>query len=349
MHEVVATVPPPLSIREIKERIERQAVQRQIQIERGEVDLPVYYQPVPVSALFDLVRQLEERHDFLTPIPVRPTLLGWAKSLLKKPLRMLFRWPLVRQVEFNAVVRDQALESARQLSLSDKSLGELYAAVNALKQRVHSLSERVRELEGGVAANEADLAPEPNRDRTLCYSVYLDCFKGCEPLLDLAGGQGDFVRQAMAEGFSVAGIEADESLAQDCVEHELPVSWAKPEAYLATRADESLGGLYLPNKTAGRPARQLAELLALCWRKLRKGGVVLVESENPSCLNSRLLPAPTASVELLAYLLESQCFLRVDHIFSDPNRPGVVEVVTGKSDRAFDWKQYQTFAVVGRK
>jgi len=54
-------------------------------------------------------------------------------------------------------------------------------------------------------------------------------------------------------------------------------------------------------------------------------------------------------VELLAFLLESQCFTLIDSIFSAPAQPTDTPMVRTSSDRPFDLRQYGRYTVAGRR
>jgi hypothetical protein len=54
-------------------------------------------------------------------------------------------------------------------------------------------------------------------------------------------------------------------------------------------------------------------------------------------------------VELLAFLLESQCFTLIDSIFSAPAQPTDTSMVRTSSDRPFNLRRYGRYAVAGRR
>jgi hypothetical protein len=383
---------PPLTIDALKADIERRALERQARLERGEFEVPIHYLPMPVTTLFDLVRQLDYRWDFLKLAvpPAYPSLLGRLKALAKKLVRRASRWVLMRQVEFNHAALFYAAESARQLALTDKNLGELCAAFNALKLRLHALTQRVTELEAERAANrpehesfnasargrlrhggrrhngsadgqsgavgldlavEEDLDPGPpaELDRSAGYLAYAEYFRHRGEVLDLACGHGDFVQLLLAEGVRVKGIEADADLAAGCQERELPVEHGDGLRYLAGQPDSRLGGIYLSHGAAPLSPRQLADALALGWRKLRKNGYLIVEAPNPACRAAAYGREAGLPVELLTYLFESQCFTVVDFVFSGPVRPGAASVARSSAGDAYDLRDYRYYAVVGRK
>ena len=83
-----------LSIREIRDDIERRALERQSKIQRGEIDVPIHYFPVSVTTLYDRLSQLDYRTDFLSlAVPPRErSLLGRCKAGLKALVCRCLRW-----------------------------------------------------------------------------------------------------------------------------------------------------------------------------------------------------------------------------------------------------------------
>src|SRR5438552_14924181 len=74
-----------LSIKEIRADIEERALERQVKIQRGEIDVPIHYFPVSVTTMYDRLAQLDYRVDFLglaVPLP-EPSFLGRMKVAAK--------------------------------------------------------------------------------------------------------------------------------------------------------------------------------------------------------------------------------------------------------------------------
>jgi hypothetical protein len=165
----------------------------------------------------------------------------------------------------------------------------------------------------------------------------------------LGSGRGDFLRFLISEGIAAQGIERDAGLVEDCQERELPVVQADFPAYLNGIEDGSLAGIVLDLSRCAMPAQELASLLRRCWTKLRKGAVVIVEVDNPETSPPRAAVTSRVPVELLAFLLESQCFTLIDSIFSAPAQPTDTPMVRTSSDRPFDLRQYGRYTVAGRR
>ena len=358
-----------LSIREIRDDIERRALERQSKIQRGEIDVPIHYFPVSVTTLYDRLSQLDYRTDFLSlAVPPRErSLLGRCKVGLKALVCRCLRWLLIRQVEFNTVALDHAMESARQLASADQNIGELYAAVKAMKLQVHTLSQRISQLEDerGIRAEDSGgstVEPSGNHEVPLTaddgekHRAFLGYFADRGPVLNIGCGRGEFLKTFLSEGFIVEGIDNDRERVDYCQDHELPVQCDEALDYLGRIEDGFLGGIYLDHAFDGLTPREIGSLLSLCWLKLHKGGVLLAETSNPACLIGGLRRPPVigedgvpVSVDLLSYLVENHCFWIIDQLFSGPVVCGLPAFVQSSKGCAYDMKQYRDYALIGRK
>jgi hypothetical protein len=346
---------PVLSIREIRNDIERRALERQAKIQRGEIDVPIHYFPVSVTTLYDRLAQLDYRTDFLSLAvpPAEPSLLGRFTVAIKALVCRCLRWLLIRQVEFNTVALDHAMESARQLASADQNISELYAAVKAMKLQLHTLSQRLAQLEGergasgpclsyrtaetNHASNQgADAPRSPIEDEK--HQAFLGYFLERGPVLNIGCGPGGLLRTFLAESFPVKGIDGDGELSTRCKD---------AIDYLARIEDGMLGGIYLDHVLETATPKQIGDLLGLCWLKLRKGGVLIAETANPAGTNAE--SKEPVSVDLLTYLVESQCFWIDDQLFSKPLRDGLPACVQSSKGNPYDMKQYRDYAIIGRK
>ena len=347
-----------LSIAEIKEQILQQARARQSRIERGGYDVPLRYAPLPLAELLDYLGQWEYRRDSLTLAvpPASPGLGARLSRLCKSLVCKSLRWLLIRQVEFNTAALRHGRALAEVLAVVDKNQAELLAAMTNLKMEVHTLAQRVAQLEGslpnpnGAAPHQAS---EETTDNTAAHHSYLNYLVGeaggspsrrRQRVLVLGSGRGDFLRFLVGEGIAAEGIDTDAELVDYCRERELPAAQAGCADYLQGLANDSLAGIVLESRAAALPAHELGELLGLCWTRLKKGGVLIVAVDNPLHSGARQLP-----IELLHFLFEARCFVVVDSVFSAQAPGGVASIVQSSHGGAFDRKDYRRYAVIGRK
>jgi SAM-dependent methyltransferase len=299
---------PPLTIRDIKQAIEKR--------------VPLHYRPLPIDGLMALEWDLVFRQDCLRhAVPPAPaSLIGRAKTLVKKVLRRVLRWLFVGQVEFNSSVLEYNRETTQLLMKLDQNICELFDALAVLKRQVVSLSTGNQEIDRKITALDEILltyrlrlkslaAPPstpaseeapPSRSRIDYFrfenrfrgpreavlqkqSVYLDYFRDLDKVLDIGCGRGEFVELLNGEGIAVWGIDSNPDMVAFCQERGLPVSLEDGGRYLEQLENDSLGGIFLAQLVEHLPPDVLARLCEQCWAKLRPGGLVLLETINPVC------------------------------------------------------------------
>jgi SAM-dependent methyltransferase len=202
-------------------------------------------------------------------------------------------------------------------------------------------------------------------------SVYVEYFKGSEPVLDMGCGRGEFLELLREAGIKAQGVDIDLDMVLLCQEKELDVMRADAYAYLESLPDESLGGLFAAQVVEHLDPSQVIELVNLCHRKLQSGGILIFETPNPACLIifarnfytdfSHIRPVHP---EAMKFLFESAGFQNVQAKFSSPVEPSmripplsdvavsaqtVEEFNTGIERLNNLLYGFQDYAVIGRK
>ncbi len=169
-----------------------------------------------------------------------------------------------------------------------------YAEANA--RIALQLTSRVRQLE---RAGEADSGASPARrqDADLLalrsglrgdsdairrrLTPFVEYFRGSAPVLDLACGKGEFLELLRAAGIASTGVDMDPAMVEHCRGRGLAASLEDGLDALAAAGDASLGGLFAARTIEYMTPRDVTALVALAGKKLRPGGVIVVESVNP--------------------------------------------------------------------
>jgi O-antigen chain-terminating methyltransferase len=185
--------------------------------------------------------------------------------------------------------------------------------------------------------------------------AYLPYFQGHGPVLDIGCGRGEFVELLAAEGLPVTGIDSNADMADYCRELGLPVLHAEGLHYLHELEDHSLDGIFLGRVVEHLPPERIVGLLAECWAKLSKGGVLVVETANPLCRTAweAFSRDPThvrpVHPELLRFLFQEQQFTICETIYTAPVEEEAEPVVKTTDPASVDASRYQNYALVGHK
>ncbi len=148
---------------------------------------------------------------------------------------------------------------------------------------------------------------------------YVPHFQGCANVLDIGCGRGEFLSVMKDAGLSAHGIDLSEECVAICKSQGLQAGTADLFSYLENLDDASLDGIFCGQVVEHLPPERLPEFARLAGEKLRRGGVIAIETPNPECLaifathfyldptHTRPIPAP-----LLVFYLEEAGFGRIE-------------------------------------
>jgi SAM-dependent methyltransferase len=114
--------------------------------------------------------------------------------------------------------------------------------------------------------------------------VYLELFTRIGHVLDVGCGRGEFLELCRETGIDARGIDLDPAMVARCRQAGLAAEQADALAYLDALPDGTLGGIFSAQVIEHIPPEALIALVRLAHRKLRSGGVLLLETPNPACL-----------------------------------------------------------------
>jgi glycosyltransferase involved in cell wall biosynthesis/SAM-dependent methyltransferase len=117
------------------------------------------------------------------------------------------------------------------------------------------------------------------RDR---QSRYLSLIGDREPVLDIGCGRGEFLDLLRERGLEYAGVDPDPDMVRRCRAkgHER-VEAADANSYLEKCADDSIGAIFCAQVIEHMPYEELLHFYELGLRKLRSGGLFILETVNP--------------------------------------------------------------------
>lgn len=114
--------------------------------------------------------------------------------------------------------------------------------------------------------------------------LYLPYFHGCQRVLDIGCGRGEFLEMMRDAGVPAKGIDLSEESIATCRHKALDAEVADLFRYLEDLPEASLDGVFCSQVVEHLPPDRLPELIHLAASRLRKGGVIAIETPNPECL-----------------------------------------------------------------
>lgn len=185
---------------------------------------------------------------------------------------------------------------------------------------------------------------------------YLPYFQNAGEVLDIGCGRGEFLSLLRDAGIPARGIDSSEECVRLCVAQGLEALKADLFEYLDGLPDASLDGVFCAQVVEHLEMGSLPVFVNLLAAKLRRGGVVVIETPNPECLAifathfyldpTHIRPAPAP---LLVFLLEEAGFggIQVERRFpAAATAPALLELPEGFRNQFFGAQDY---AVIARR
>jgi 2-polyprenyl-3-methyl-5-hydroxy-6-metoxy-1,4-benzoquinol methylase len=184
---------------------------------------------------------------------------------------------------------------------------------------------------------------------------YKPYFAECENVLDIGCGRGEFLSLMREQGVAARGIDLSAECVAQCRQNGLNAEAVDLFSYL-DRAEQEFDGIFSSQVVEHLDPRRLPEMIGLCAAKLRRGGLLAIETPNPECLaifathfyldptHTRPIPHP-----LMVFYMEEAGFGLIEvHDLSQAvdSMPELAELPEAFRKRFFGGLDY---AIVGRK
>ena len=207
-------------------------------------------------------------------------------------------------------------------------------------------------------------------------AAYVPRFLGQADVLDIGCGRGEFLELLRAQGISGRGLDLNSAMVEAARSRGLDAVQADALAHLTSLPDATLGGLFASQVVEHLPAPYLMTLLETAAHKIRPGGLIVLETINPTCwvafFESFLRDVTHVwplHPDTLQYFLRVSGFTGVDVEFSSPvdvsarlmplaqpaagADPAVRDLVETLNENAEKLNArlftYQDYAVIGRR
>ena len=236
---------------------------------------------------------------------------------------------LIRQVktEISGEIDDRVDEVVATINEDIKNKAWL---ANLLEQRIVKKQEEELPLTGADAEEAMNFfvfeekfrgAREDIKERQL---KFLEYSKGCKNVLDIGCGRGEFLEILKADEINAKGIDINEDMVGYCQSKGLNVEKADAIEYLENIEDKSLDSIFLDQVVEHLEPKYLIKLLELCYKKLKFGYYIVIETVNPLSLTSfanfylDLSHKKPIHPETLKFLSESAGFREIEVKFFSP-------------------------------
>lgn len=185
---------------------------------------------------------------------------------------------------------------------------------------------------------------------------YLPYFTACKDALDIGCGRGEFLELMREAGVNARGIDLSQESVELCLAKGLHAEKADLFTYLEELPDDALDGVFSAQVVEHLPPERLPDMIRLAAAKLRRGGVLAIETPNPECLaifsthffldptHTRPIPHP-----LLAFYMEEYGLGRIEvHKLSAAvdSMPSLSQLPEDFRNAFFDGLDY---GIIGRK
>jgi 2-polyprenyl-3-methyl-5-hydroxy-6-metoxy-1,4-benzoquinol methylase/predicted O-methyltransferase YrrM len=153
---------------------------------------------------------------------------------------------------------------------------------------------------------------------------FINYFENCTDVLDIGCGRGEFLELAKKKGIKARGIDIEEDMISFCKSRGLDVELKDAIEALEEIDDKSLDGIFISQVVEHLSPDYLLNVLNLCYKKMKYGFYVIIETVNPLSLFSLanfyidLSHMKPVHPETLRFLLNTVGFRDIETKFLSP-------------------------------
>lgn len=117
-------------------------------------------------------------------------------------------------------------------------------------------------------------------------SIFVQFFEGCNNVLDIGCGRGEFLEILKDNGIGAYGIDMDKDMVDYCRSKGLDVEMADALTYLEELDDKSIDGIFLDQVVEHLEPNYMIKMLTICYEKMSYGSRILIGTVNPLSFGS---------------------------------------------------------------
>ena len=114
-------------------------------------------------------------------------------------------------------------------------------------------------------------------------TIYLPYFQGCNNVMDLGCGRGEFLELLRENGIQAKGVDAYEEFVNYCIRKELNVVSGDAISYLENLSDK-VDGIFAGQLVEHLTVKQIIALCKNAFDRLEEGKYLIIETPNPTSL-----------------------------------------------------------------
>jgi SAM-dependent methyltransferase len=270
---------------------------------------------------------------------------GYLNELVQAGKRLLQRsltWYTRSLQGFHSQVARAVEEHGTAINSIDLSLRRLQSEIMKIQDELPAIeqshqrckNEFLQSLRTTEVARREQLAP------------YIDFFRGSSLVVDLGCGRGEFLVLLREHGISAYGVDSDRAVCEVAGRESLKIVEADVFEHLRQLPEQSLGGVFSSRLIEYLPVHLQADFITLCSKKVRRGGVIVIETISPESnpgfgRTSYLDPTRLRAISplFMRSIFESSCLRDVRICVLAPVEAGPVSgTQSGTAFDRFEWR-----------
>lgn len=277
------------------------------------------------NILNDINNRAVWRHGIDAPLPIAPGIFGRLKGIVKQIIRRIIRPILAPCLEGQAQYNHVSLKLFNQVI---DRMEQQDAIIHSIREMINKNHEREDDLytildytsfEEHFRGAEDDIK---NRQKE-----YIPYISGMKRVIDLGCGRGEFLELMREQGVMATGVDTCQDFVRLCWEKGLDVLQMDAMDYLEMLEPESVNGIVAFQLIEWLSPKQLVRLCQKAYEKLSKGGKLILETSNPTCLsiyaNSFYIDCThqkPVHPQMLQYVLTKAGFVKVELLYTESSK-----------------------------